>query len=219
MLLNPTAYTIGVKDRDKQRECERAYYERHKEEIRARKREQMRARRAANPERSREANKRSREKHIEKNRERQREYYEANKDRVLERNREWFARNPGKAAAYQAAWRVRNPGKQAEFQQRWAEQNRDKVRQIARNYRARRRGAEGSHSVADIAALLTRQRGRCAECGVAFRETGFHVDHIVPVSKGGGNGRRNLQLLCPGCNRSKGAKLPEDWARTRGRLL
>jgi 5-methylcytosine-specific restriction endonuclease McrA len=32
-----------------------------------------------------------------------------------------------------------------------------------------------------------------------------HVDHILPRSRGGQNNRNNLQLICAGCNCSKGA--------------
>jgi 5-methylcytosine-specific restriction endonuclease McrA len=35
---------------------------------------------------------------------------------------------------------------------------------------------------------------------------GYHIDHIVPIAKGGTSERRNLQLLAPICNLRKGAK-------------
>lgn len=36
------------------------------------------------------------------------------------------------------------------------------------------------------------------------RFIGLHIDHIRPVSRGGGNGPENLRLLCPHCNISRG---------------
>ncbi|WP_082104838.1 HNH endonuclease [Demequina maris] len=49
-----------------------------------------------------------------------------------------------------------------------------------------------------------RDRGRCTECG---SNENLEFDHIIPVSMGGANTERNIQLLCEPCNRSKGATL------------
>jgi hypothetical protein len=45
-----------------------------------------------------------------------------------------------------------------------------------------------------------RDGGKCARCG--SREK-LEYDHIVPVSKGGSNTARNIELLCESCNRKK----------------
>ena len=37
--------------------------------------------------------------------------------------------------------------------------------------------------------------------------TSYHVDHVVPLSRGGGNGVDNICLACPSCNSSKNNKL------------
>lgn len=49
-----------------------------------------------------------------------------------------------------------------------------------------------------------RDSGKCARCG---RRENLEYDHIIPVSKGGSNTARNIELLCEICNRSKGAKI------------
>jgi 5-methylcytosine-specific restriction endonuclease McrA len=49
-----------------------------------------------------------------------------------------------------------------------------------------------------------RDQGKCVECGGQEK---LEFDHIIPVSKGGSNTARNLQLLCENCNRTKSDKI------------
>jgi 5-methylcytosine-specific restriction endonuclease McrA len=50
----------------------------------------------------------------------------------------------------------------------------------------------------------------CARCGRSFPMDIMEVDHIHPESKGGSNRPSNLRLLCPACNRKKGAKIERE---------
>ena len=49
-----------------------------------------------------------------------------------------------------------------------------------------------------------RDEGKCVDCGSRDK---LHFDHIVPVSKGGSNTARNIELRCETCNLRKGAKI------------
>ena len=60
--------------------------------------------------------------------------------------------------------------------------------------------------------LLASQLHRCARCLCELRRDSFgkvnyHLDHKIPVSKGGRHEEGNLQLLCIHCNLTKSAKL------------
>jgi hypothetical protein len=46
-----------------------------------------------------------------------------------------------------------------------------------------------------------RDEGRCVRCGSNHR---LEYDHIIPITQGGSNTERNIQLLCESCNRAKG---------------
>lgn len=107
-----------------------------------------------------------------------------------------------------AQWRLANPD-------HW----RRLRRAAARNWRARLKQAEGSHSGADIAAILKAQSGRCAYCRKRLPKSGYHVDHITPLKAGGSNDRRNLQITCQPCNQRKSAKDPIQFAQQIGMLL
>ena len=53
-------------------------------------------------------------------------------------------------------------------------------------------------------AVWRRDQGKCARCGSRDK---IEYDHIIPISEGGGNTARNIELLCQQCNRSKGANI------------
>jgi 5-methylcytosine-specific restriction endonuclease McrA len=60
------------------------------------------------------------------------------------------------------------------------------------------------------AEVFARDGERCAYCG---DETGpHHVDHVLPLSKGGKSVLDNLVVACAPCNASKRDKLVADWA-------
>lgn len=49
-----------------------------------------------------------------------------------------------------------------------------------------------------------RDGGKCVDCGSQER---LEYDHTIPVSRGGANTVRNIQLRCETCNRKKGATI------------
>lgn len=58
-------------------------------------------------------------------------------------------------------------------------------------------------------AVFSRDGYACTYCGT--EEGPFHLDHVVPVSKGGENTEDNLVVACAACNLSKRDKTPEEW--------
>ena len=59
--------------------------------------------------------------------------------------------------------------------------------------------------------LYGEQEGVCVGCDTHFPFRVMEVDHILPRSKGGTDHADNLQLLCSGCNRSKGGRTMAEW--------
>lgn len=58
---------------------------------------------------------------------------------------------------------------------------------------------------ADRLKLLWQVPLECVKCHGRPPDVRLHVDHILPVAKGGRSRRENLQLLCDACNLRKGS--------------
>lgn len=172
------------------------------------------------PERVKSTKRKSAEKHKEKRRlknadpqarERKRQYdqqfYLVHMERKKTQVRQWNAQNREHVREHHRNKRLLNPERYLAY---------------GRNARARKRNAQGSHTATDIRLQFKAQGGNCWWCGKSFQlgeygsATGYHVDHRIPLHKGGSNDAGNLCLACPPCNLSKNNKLPHEW---NGRLL
>lgn len=96
----------------------------------------------------------------------------------------------------------------------WQKANPEKARAIKVAQRkkrlARKRGAMVSNiKSGDLRRLLAAQGGRCVYCLAVLDET-KHLDHIMPIARGGAHVIENVQWLCAPCNVWKAAKLPSE---------
>ena len=73
---------------------------------------------------------------------------------------------------------------------------------------------KSNHSTSRKKLGLTEKLGkRCAYCGYKFKVSELQVEHIIPHSRGGGNGVGNLVLSCGPCNNFKGTMLIEEFKK------
>jgi|SRR5271166_517332 len=171
-------------------------------------------------------------------------YYDTNRNTLCAKFRQWAKANQEKKRTTNRAWRVKNLERVRATSQKWAERNRERLREIKRinlrNWRlnnpeksrekrrvhehirrSRKRASGGIFTSTDLQAIRKRQRNRCAElsCRRLLKGNIEHIDHIVPLARGGSNWPSNLQLLCRDCNQSKGALDPIIHAQRQGRLI
>jgi HNH endonuclease len=59
--------------------------------------------------------------------------------------------------------------------------------------------------------VLRRDRFRCVFCGAKAGDVELQVDHLWPVSKGGGNEEWNLASACKRCNSGKRAAAEREF--------
>ena len=90
---------------------------------------------------------------------------------------------------------------------------------IRHTRRARMRAAEGSYTHDDILRIYADQNEKCAYCGISIYwhiPNDIHIDHILPLARGGSNYPDNLACSCASCNLEKGDKTISEWCATRG---
>lgn len=147
-------------------------------------------------------------------------YYQKNKAAVLAQKKIYYQDKKEERIAYQLEWNRNHPQEKRANNRKWEVSHPEESRSRVRNRSARKRNALGSHTAKEVENLAVKQNHKCANpaCKISIRKS-YHVDHIVSLAKGGTNFIRNIQLLCPPCNRRKAAKDPIDWARENGVLL
>ena len=164
-----------------------------------------------------------------------RQRYQNNKDYELSRNKRWLQRNKDRAEEYKQRWLEENKDhvkvRSKEYNQRnkehlletayaWRAANPEKVRASDKRYRgnnphkicakaARRRALELATSAANtpeqnaLIRVIYEAAARVKRCtGLAVE-----VDHIRPLSRGGGHVPSNLQILPDRINSRKGDRL------------
>lgn len=112
-------------------------------------------------------------------REKRKEYYDKNRDKIKERNLAW------------------------------ADRNKDAVSIIKKNYKHRRRLIEkDGMSTSDLRLFIKSSDKICFYCD-SLCEDLFHIDHIIPICKGGDHQPYNLCISCKTCNIRKNSTDPE----------
>ena len=128
--------------------------------------------------------------------------------------RKWASENPERKKEKARKFNAKHSAANVARARKWKRDNPERARELAtnadRNRHAREVNAEGSHSVDDVLAILNSQDWECTYCSADLTDD-RHIDHIVPLSRGGSNWPNNLQGLCPPCNLRKANKTHDEF--------
>ena len=142
-----------------------------------------------------------------------------------EHQRKWYRKNLG----YMHEWRQAHPESVKQYnethrleQKRWREANPKRVREVSNirkhNYEARIKGNGGTFTFKELNELLEKQEGFCFYCGELLYSSfdkEIHIEHKIPISRGGPNDISNIALSCARCNLQKGTKTDEEFLQAR----
>jgi sarcosine oxidase delta subunit len=170
--------------------------------------------------------------------ERQKEYKDKNRDNINEKQRIRSATLPNdkkKARnAYHRKWYKDNIEAQRNRSARYRNSNPDKRAETCRNYRHSHRTIQNANNIErrkrlellsdgsitpDFLSLIFKEAFHCPYCGVELIEFKLDgrwgdvktLDHITPLSLGGGHTQSNVLVCCRQCNIKKGAKPFDEW--------
>ena len=144
---------------------------------------------------------------------------------VRRRNLEWAAENRDLRNAASRKWNALNRNKKLLTAATYRAKNRDEInlrrkevrvfrpeleRIKAAKRRAYKKASPGKLSENILDLLLTQQGGLCNACKEPLNGL-FHLDHKVPLSRGGFNTDDNVQLLHPACNLRKYTMTHEEF--------
>lgn len=132
----------------------------------------------------------------------EKEYREKNAEKIKERRAAHYAKNRAKILARNRAYKEKHRKELAAYTKNRREKMPDIVAAEARRGYRRRVRAGRSFTTAERDYLEVLRQDPCAYCG----KPGDHLDHIVPLARGGEGDWTNLTSACRQCNQSKSAR-------------
>lgn len=132
-------------------------------------------------------------------------YRESHRENARQATIEWRAANGERRRPTDRRWRAANREKTREATRRFAQNHPDKIRDNTARQRARRKPVLVAGAVCRLD-VWARDNGVCGICGQSADPASWHVDHIVPIARGGIHAMSNVQVSHPTCNRRKGTR-------------
>jgi len=131
------------------------------------------------------------------------EYRKKHLKKLKKQCSDYYYSHQKEASEYAKKWQTTNPERHKENGRRWRRNHPEIHAFHARRYKARKKDAQGSHTLEDWLWLCEKFDYRCLCCGKQVKLT---EDHIQSLFCGGSDYIENIQPLCGPCNSRKHTK-------------
>jgi hypothetical protein len=141
-------------------------------------------------------------------------YWQKNREILIVKNKKRWQKNKESYRASVKEYQIRNKEKIKKIAKEYYENNKDKAYMNNAKRRALKHFVH--FSPFKRKQILDRDNWKCRHCGIKVHDRSAgnwntpdkaHIDHIIPLSKGGDSKPSNLQTLCRTCNLSKKDKI------------
>lgn len=130
---------------------------------------------------------------------------------------EAYRLDPKKNLASQKKYRKNHPGRWRAYMTRWVGANRQHLYSLNALRDKRIKGNTNVVEYVERDTIIARDDSTCYLCGRLLAGNEIHIDHVVPISRGGTHTADNLRVACQPCNNRKYNKLLEelDWYQAK----
>ncbi len=161
----------------------------------------------------------------------QKQRYQKDKEKYIQKSAVWAKNNPEKSTASKKKYWLKNKEKHSKLVLSWQNENKDKLNEINRNWaknnpdKIRRKNHKRRAFKKNVdfekyteSQVLETYGSNCHICndlidlkaprssGKPKWEKSLHIDHLIPISKGGSDTLENVRPSHAICNLRKGAK-------------
>ena len=154
-------------------------------------------------------------------------YYQNNKSIIIEKNKKYKANEDKEASKlYKQKYNKSEKGKITRA--KYYQNNKEKLKERSKNYKKSENGKLSSAATSNkrradkigssdntitaqtLCDLLTMQSNKCYYCSIILdKNVNKHLDHYMPISKGGTHSISNVVWSCSKCNLTKSATIPD----------
>lgn len=176
------------------------------------------------------------------------QYKQLNKEKISQQLKDYRIKNINKLTEYLKKYNIENKDKMAEVKKKYYNDNIEKITEYNANYYQKNKKTINKKAILytktekgiiskkntsnkrrlikkngniDTVALLEMKNksNKCYWCNCKILNNNYHLDHYIPLSKGGSHTIDNIVISCPSCNLRKSNKDPYQFALSVGKLL